>query len=94
MDAPSAAELPAAVEKLESENQLLQIKNAVSASVARNLSCGPAGGLTGHARPIALPRSPDPAQHLLNLLTESCSNCQSLSATLHTLDQQAKIKAK
>ena len=28
--------------------------------------------------------------HLLNLLTESCSNCQSLATTLHTLDQQVK----
>ena len=30
MDEPKAADLPAAVENLESENQLLQIKNAVS----------------------------------------------------------------
>ena len=30
--------------------------------------------------------------HLLNLLTESCSNCQSLATTLHTLDQQVKAK--
>ena len=29
--------------------------------------------------------------HLLNLLTESCSNCQSLSATLNTLDQQVTL---
>jgi len=31
--------------------------------------------------------------HLLNLLTESCSNCQSLATTLHTLDQQVKTRS-
>jgi len=46
MDAPSAAELPAAVEKLEAENQLLQIKNAVSASP---------GAARGGAQPVRGP---------------------------------------
>jgi len=52
--APADQELQGLVDKLEGENQLLQVKNA----------------------------------HLLNLLTESCSNCKSLSATLQKLDHE------
>ena len=52
-EAPAVADLPALIEKVESENQLLQVKNA----------------------------------HLLNLLTESCSNCQALAARVHEVDQ-------